>query len=53
VGGLVATGHEREPYRLIDPAGLVVEAVSSFLRELQAMSRSAATLRSYGMDLLR
>lgn len=24
-----------------------------FLRELQAMGRSAATLRSYGMDLLR
>jgi hypothetical protein len=52
-GGLVATGDEREPYRLIDPAGLVVEPVSIFLRELQAMGRSAATLRSYGMDLLR
>jgi site-specific recombinase XerD len=38
---------------LIDPAGLVVEPVSIFLRELQAMGRSAATLRSYGMDLLR
>ena len=24
-----------------------------FLRDLQAMGRSAATLRSYGMDLLR
>jgi site-specific recombinase XerD len=52
-GGLVATGDEREPYRLIDPAGLVVEPVSIFLRELQAMGRSAATMRSYGMDLLR
>ena len=52
-GGLVATGDEREPYRLIDPAGLVVEPVSVFLRELLAMGRSAATLRSYGMDLLR
>ena len=52
-GGLVATGDEREPYRLIDTAGLVVEPVSIFLRELQAMGRSAATLRSYGMDLLR
>jgi integrase len=52
-GGLVATGDEREPYRLIDPAGLAVEPVSIFLRELQAMGRSAATLRSYGMDLLR
>ena len=52
-GGLVATGDEREPYRLIDPAGLVVEPVAVFLRELLAMGRSAATLRSYGMDLLR
>lgn len=53
VGGLVATGDQRDPYRLIDPAGLGVEPVSVFLRELQAMGRSAATLRSYGMDLLR
>jgi integrase family protein with SAM-like domain len=30
-----------------------VEPVAVFLRELQAMGRSAATLRSYGMDLLR
>jgi len=52
-GGLAATGDERAPYRLIDSAGLVVEPVSVFLRELQAMGRSAATLRSYGMDLLR
>jgi site-specific recombinase XerC len=50
---LVATGDEQEPYRLIAPAGLVVEPVLVFLRELQAMGRSAATLRSYGMDLLR
>jgi site-specific recombinase XerD len=53
VGGLVASGDEREPYRLIDPSGRVVEPVSVFLRELQAMGRSVATLRSYGMDLLR
>lgn len=52
-GGLVATGDEREPYRLVDVAGLPVEPVSVFLRELQAMGRSPATLRSYGMDLLR
>ena len=52
-GGLVATGEEREPYRLVDSAGHVVEPVSVFLRELQAMGRSTATLRSYGMDLLR
>jgi site-specific recombinase XerD len=53
VGSLMSTGDEREPYRLIDAAGHVVEPVSVFLRELQAMGRSAATLRSYGMDLLR
>jgi hypothetical protein len=52
-GGLLATGDEREPYRLVDPVGQVVEPVSVFLRELHAMGRSAATLRSYGMDLLR
>ncbi len=52
-GSLVSTGVEREPYRLIDVAGHVVDPVSVFLRELQAMGRSAATLRSYGMDLLR
>lgn len=52
-GGLAATGEERQPYRLVDPAGQVVEPVSVFLRELQAMGRSTATLRSYGMDLLR
>lgn len=52
-GSLVSTGIEREPYRLIDVAGHVVDPVSVFLRELQAMGRSAATLRSYGMDLLR
>ncbi len=48
-----ATGDEREPYRLIDPDGHVVEPVAVFLRELLAVGRSTATLRSYGMDLLR
>jgi integrase len=52
-GGLVATGDEREPYRLVDSSGHVVVPVSVLLRELQAMGRSTATLRSYGMDLLR
>jgi hypothetical protein len=53
VGRLVATGDVWEPYRLLDPAGLVVEAVAGFLHDLQAAGRSPATLRSYGMDLLR
>lgn len=52
-GQLVATGIQSEPYRLINAAGVVVEPVSDFLLELFAAGRSAATLRSYGMDLLR
>jgi site-specific recombinase XerC len=53
-GGVVAeTGDPWEPYRLIDATGEPVEAVSAFLRDLQAAGRSAATQRSYAMDLLR
>jgi hypothetical protein len=52
-GRLVATGEHAEPYRLLDADGVVVEPVAVFLRELLASGRSAATLRSYGMDLLR
>jgi site-specific recombinase XerD len=54
VGGLVAvSGVVGEPYRLLDAAGAVVEPVSVFFRELLASGRSVATVRSYGMDLLR
>ena len=53
VGRLVETGEAWEPYRLLDAAGVTVESVSEFFRELQAMGRSSATARSYGMDLLR
>src|SRR6266508_2999190 len=53
VGRLVATGDVWEPYRLLDPAGVAVEGVAAFLRNLQAAGRSPATLRSYGLDLLR
>jgi site-specific recombinase XerD len=53
VGRLVDTGEDAEPFRLFDPDGVPVEAVTTYLRELQASGRSAATLRSYGMDLLR
>ena len=52
-GSLEATGDPWLPYRLIDPAGEPVEAVSDFFRDLQAAGRSTATIRSYGMDLLR
>jgi site-specific recombinase XerD len=53
VGRLVETGDPWGPYRLIGAAGVAVEPVSEFFRELQAKGRSAATTRSYGMDLLR
>jgi hypothetical protein len=52
-GRLVETGDVCEPYRLVGGDGAVVEAVAEYLRDLQAAGRSAATLRSYGLDLLR
>ena len=52
-GRLVATGDDREPYRVVGPDGQVAEPVSVFLRDLLASGRSAATLRSYAVDLLR
>ncbi|WP_406300782.1 site-specific integrase (plasmid) [Embleya sp. NBC_00888] len=53
VGQLVATEDPWEPYRLIDPFGEPVDAVTAYLRDLQAYGRPATTVRSYGMDLLR
>ncbi|MCM4083925.1 site-specific integrase [Paractinoplanes hotanensis] len=53
VGSVQETGNVWEPYRLSDPAGIAVAAVTAFLNELQASGRSAATQRSYAMDLLR
>jgi LPS sulfotransferase NodH len=53
LGRLVATGESLMPYELVDPDGVAVEAVSTFFAELQAAGRADATLRSYGMDLLR
>jgi site-specific recombinase XerD len=52
-GSLAETGDRWAPWRLLGPDGHSVEAVSAFLAELQAAGRSAATQRSYGMDLLR
>lgn len=52
-GSLEETGDRWLPFRLIDPAGVAVEAVSVYFRELRAAGRSVATIRSYGMDLLR
>lgn len=53
VGRLEETSDPFEPYRLVDPDGLVVVPVVVYLKDLQAAGRSAATQRSYGMDLLR
>ena len=44
-GRLVATGDDREPYRVVGPDGDVVGPV--FLRDLLASGKSSATLRSY------
>src|ERR1700751_848593 len=52
-GELIATGDRYGPYRLTDPAGDVVEPVTEFFRDLLAAGRAEATVRSYGMDLLR
>jgi site-specific recombinase XerD len=53
VGSLSATGSKWEPYRLLDPQGREVGAVAAFFSDLLAAGRSQATVRSYGMDLLR
>ena len=52
-GAVEATGDPFEPYRVVDVDGVVVAPVASFLRDLQACGRPAATQRSYAMDLLR
>ncbi len=52
-GSLRDTGDPWEPYQLLDRDGLAVRPVAGYLQDLQAAGRPAATLRSYGMDLLR
>ena len=53
MGLLQATGDRWEPYRLLDAEGEALGCVSDYLAHLQAAGRADATLRSYGMDLLR
>ena len=53
VGSLSATGSKWQPYRLLDRQGREVGAVAAFFSDLLAAGRSQATVRSYGMDLLR
>ena len=52
-GSLQTTGNPWQPMSLIDPAGAPVESVAAYFRDLQARGCSDATVRSYGMDLLR
>jgi site-specific recombinase XerD len=52
-GELVATNDRYEPYRVTGPDGTAVGPVTEFFRDLLAAGRSEATVRSYGMDLLR
>lgn len=53
LGTLQETANRWLPFRLLDPTGEPVEAVSAYFRDLQAAGRSATTMRSYGLDLLR
>ncbi|GAA0896734.1 site-specific integrase [Streptomyces asiaticus] len=52
-GELAETADPARPYALLDADGAVVIPVEAFFAELQACSRPATTVRSYGMDLLR
>ena len=52
-GGVVETGVMWGPYRLVDSGGESVACVAGFLKDLQASGRTAATQRSYALDLLR
>jgi hypothetical protein len=53
VGSVEETGDLWEPYRLLDPDGVAVSAVTDYLKDLQASGRSATTQRSYVLALLR
>jgi site-specific recombinase XerD len=52
-GGLRETGDPWVPFELADAAGAVVGPAAEYLKDVQGCGRSDATLRSYGMDLLR
>jgi len=52
-GEMIATGDRYEPCRLAGPDGAAAEPVTEFFRDLLAAGRAEATVRSYGMDLLR
>jgi integrase len=53
IGRLVETADPFEPYQILGENGTAVEPVAAWFADLLAAGRSSATLRSYGMDLLR
>jgi len=53
VGSVTAAEDAFRPFRLLDAGGSPVGAVDVFLAEMHAAGRSAATQRSYALDLLR
>jgi site-specific recombinase XerD len=52
-GELIAVNDRYGPFRMTGPDGVIVEPVTEFFRDLLAAGRSEATVRSYGMGLLR
>ncbi|MFF1957861.1 tyrosine-type recombinase/integrase [Streptomyces sp. NPDC058220] len=53
MGRLEETGSPTTPFRLLDASGEEVPAVARFFRELVANDYSPASVRSYGLALLR
>lgn len=53
VGRVESTDDRSLPWVVRDGAGVPIEPVSEFLRDLLACGNSAASCRSYGFDLLR
>jgi hypothetical protein len=43
VGSVIETGDPWQPYRLLDSAGVAVDPVAGYLRDLQAIGRPAST----------
>ncbi|GGJ70640.1 hypothetical protein [Glutamicibacter ardleyensis] len=52
-GMLITTGEPFKPFRLTNDFGAIMAPAAAYFAELLARGRSATTLRSYGMDLLR
>jgi integrase len=53
LGRLRETNDQWNPYQLLDADGVAITPVTTFLQDLQAAGRSAATQYSYCNDLLR